>query len=266
VAFESLETLQYDVRDGVCYLTINRPNAMNALNLELQRTIPLAVQEYDSDDSLYAMVITGAGGRAFSAGADLKEMTTFVGTDNDPRRTGARSSGPNLGSVGTCRKPVIAAIDGFAFAGGCELALMCDIRLATAKSLIAIPEVKRSLIAGPGTTHLPRLIPLGEALKMTLTGEPITAERAYQLGLIQGIATDRDDLFRQVAEITTAIAANPPLAVKDVKRVVKVGVEMPLEQAIAFREKYFDMILQTEDAKEGAAAFAEKRAPVWKMR
>jgi enoyl-CoA hydratase/carnithine racemase len=245
---------------------MNRPQAMNALNLELQAALGEAVEEFEADNSLYVAVITGEGGRAFSAGADLKEMTTFVGTDDDPRRTGARRSGSSMGAIEHCRKPTIAAIDGYAFAGGCEVALMCDIRIATRQSQFAIPEVKRSLIAGPGTTHLPRVIPLGEALLMTVTGDPITAERAYQIGLIQGLAEDRADLFARVDAITTSIENNPPLAVQDIKRVVKVGSNMPLEYAVYFREKYFDVILQTEDAKEGAAAFAEKRAPVWKSR
>jgi enoyl-CoA hydratase/carnithine racemase len=239
---------------------------MNALNLELQRALPLAVQQYDRDDSLFVCVITGEGGRAFSAGADIKEMTQFVGTDDDPRRSGAASSGPSLLALDDCRKPLIAAIDGVAYAGGFEVALMCDFRFATRGSRFAIPEVKRSLIAGPGTTHLPRQIPLSEALYMTITGEPIDAERAHQMGIVQGIADDRDALFELVDRVAQTIAANPPLAVRDIKRVVKVGSNMPLEYAIHFREKYFDQILQTEDAQEGAAAFAEKRAPVWKMR
>jgi enoyl-CoA hydratase/carnithine racemase len=266
MAYSPPESLKVENRDGVCYLTINRPSSMNALNLELQRAIPLAIREFEADKSLYVAVITGEGGRAFSAGADLKEMTTFVGTDADPRRTGARSDGPSLLTVADCRKPIIAAVDGYAFAGGCELALSCDIRIATRKSQFAIPEVKRSLIAGPGTTHLPRMIPIGEALLMTLTGDPISAERAYQIGLVQGLAEDREELFTRVDTIAAAIAGNPPLAVQEVKRVVKVGVNMSLEYAIYFREKYFDVILQTEDAKEGAAAFAEKRAPVWQSR
>jgi enoyl-CoA hydratase/carnithine racemase len=264
--FSPPESLKYEARNGVCYITINRPESMNALNLELQRTLPLAIGEFESDKSLYVAVITGAGGKAFSAGADLKEMTTFVGTDADPRRTGARSDGPSLMAIGSCRKPVIAAVDGYAFAGGCEVALMCDIRIATRKSQFAIPEVKRSIIAGPGTTHLPQMVPVGEALLMTLTGEPISAERAYQVGLVQALAEDREDLFRIVDRIAASITANPPLAVQDVKRIVKVGVNMPLEYANYFREKYFDVILQTEDAQEGAAAFAEKRAPVWESR
>ncbi|MCW2524473.1 MAG: enoyl-CoA hydratase [Frankiales bacterium] len=266
MTFNPPQSLKYEKRDGVCYITINRPEAMNALNLELQSAIPLAVQDYEDDDTLYAAVISGEGGRAFSAGADLKEMTTFVGTDDDPRRTGARRVGPSLADLDRCRKPLIAAVDGYAFAGGCEITLMCDIRIATRKSSFAIPEAKRSLIAGPGTTHLPRLIPLGEALLMTLTGEPISAVRAYQLGLVQSLAEDRTELFQQADAIARAIASNPPLAVKDVKHVVKQGSNMTLEHAILFREKYFDIILQTEVAKEGAAAFAEKRPPVWKMR
>jgi enoyl-CoA hydratase/carnithine racemase len=265
MSFEPPQSLQYEARGGACYITINRPESMNALNLELLDALPLAIQEFETDPSLYVGVITGAGGRAFSAGGDLKEMTKYVGTDDNPMRSAGRTVRPGI-SPGSGRKPLIAAVDGYAFAAGCELALACDIRLATRKSQFAIPEVKRSIIAGPGVTHLPRMIPLGEALLMALTGDPISAERAYQVGLIQGLAEDRDELFEKVDKIAATIANNPPLAVQDIKRIVKLGVNMPLEYAVHFRDKYSDVILQTEDAKEGAAAFAEKRPPVWKLR
>jgi enoyl-CoA hydratase/carnithine racemase len=264
--FEPPQTLGYETRDGKCYITINRPEAMNALNLELQSALPRAVQAFEADEELYVAIITGEGGRAFSAGADIKEMTSFVGTDQDPRRSGAAQEGPSLMAVGACRKPIVAAIDGYCFAAGLELAAMCDVRVATRTSTFAIPEVKRSLIAGPGTTHLPRLIPLGEALLMALTGDPISGQRAYEIGFVQRLADSRDELLREAEQIADTIAGNPPLAVQDIKRVVTVGVNLPLEYAIHFREKYFDQILQTEDAREGAAAFAEKRAPVWKRR
>jgi enoyl-CoA hydratase/carnithine racemase len=266
MSFDPPDSLRYETRDHKAYLTLNRPQRMNAFDLELGRAIGEAIQEFDQDDDLLVAMITGEGGRAFSAGADIKEMTEYVGSDKDPRRSGAQSGGPNMGAVATCRKPVLAAIDGFALAGGCELALMCDFRLATRQSSFGIPEVKRSLIAGPGTTHLPRMIPTGEALLMALTGDRIDAERAYQLGLVQRLLDDRAQLFEEADRIMDSICANPPLAVRDIKRVIKVGVNMPVEYAVYFREKYFDTILKTEDAVEGAAAFAEKRAPVWKMR
>jgi len=266
MTFDPPASLRYQARDGKCYITINRPESMNALNLELQSALPRAVRAFEDDDDLYVAIITGEGGRAFSAGADIKEMTSFVGTDDDPRRSGARPDGPTLMAIGECRKPLIAAVDGYCFAAGLELSLLCDIRIATRNSTFAIPEVKRSLIAGPGTTHLPRLVPLGDALLMALTGNPIGAERAYTIGLVQGLADDREGLLAAADAIADAIAANPPLAVRDNKRVVTVGVNLPLEYAIHFREKYFDQILQTEDAAEGAAAFAEKRRPEWKRR
>jgi enoyl-CoA hydratase/carnithine racemase len=263
VAFEPPESIRYETRDGKAYITINRPQAMNAMNLEVIKWLPLAFKEFNNDDSLYVAILAGEGGRAFSAGGDLKEQTTYVGTDKDPRRTGADDHHYDWSAA---PKPVIAAIDGYAFAGGLEMALQCDFRFATRKSQFAIPEVKRSLIAGPGTTHLPRVIPLGDALMMTLTGEPIDAERAYQIGLVQGLADDREQLFQLVDRYADAIAANPPLAVQDIKTIVKKGVNVPLEYAQYLREKYFDSILQTEDALEGPLAFAEKRAPVWKRR
>jgi enoyl-CoA hydratase/carnithine racemase len=266
MAFSPPSSLLYDTRDGKCFISLNRPEQMNALNRELGQALGEAIEEFEADDDLYVAILSGEGGRAFSAGADIKEMTTYVGTDDDPRRTGSRRGASGSMALGSTRKPVIAAIDGYCYAAGCELATMCDIRVATRASRFAIPEVKRSLIAGPGTIDLPRLIPLGEALLMALTGDPISAERAYQVGFVQRLGETREDMFREAEAIADAIMGNPPLAVQDNKHVIKIGVNMPREYASYFREKYFDQILQTEDATEGAAAFAEKRPPVWKGR
>ena len=266
MAFDPPPSLLFAKRDGKCFISLNRPEVMNALNRELMGALGEAIQEFEADDELHVAIISGEGGRAFSAGADIKEMTTYVGTDDDPRRTGARRGVGGSMAVAGARKPIIAAIDGYCYAAGCELATMCDIRVATRASRFAIPEVKRSLIAGPGTIDLPRLMPLGEALMMALTGDPISAERAYQVGFVQRLGDTREEMFREAEAIADAILANPPLAVQDNKHVVRIGVNMPREYAGYFREKYFDEILRTEDAVEGAAAFAEKRPPVWKRR
>lgn len=263
--FEPPPSLRYETRDGKAYLTLNRPERMNALSLELGRAIDEAIDDFEQDDSILVAMITGEGGRAFCAGADLKEMAEYVGTDRDPRRN-SRQRSRMQGGVAGCRKPIIAAIDGYALAGGCEMALNCDIRLATRQSTLGIPEVKRSIIAGTGTTVLPRLLPLGEALLMTITGDPIDAERAHQLGLVQRLVDTREQLLDETERIMNSICMNPPLAVQDVKRIVKVGSNMPVEYALHFREKYYQAQLRSEDAVEGARAFAEKRAPVWKMR
>jgi len=261
------ETISYETFDGYAVITLNRPEAMNALNLKLLDELPQAVLEFENDDSLFAAILTGAGGRAFSAGGDLKEAAGYMGTGKDPRLMDApRQFKPTISVIADCRKPIIAAIDGHCLAGGLEVALGADFRFATRKSQFGIPEVKRSLIAGPGTIMLPRLIPKSEALYLAITGETIDADRAYQLGLIQGVFEDREALFAHVERIAGIIASNPPLAVEWNKTVVRVGAEMTIEHAYALRAKYFDAIIQTEDGAEGSKAFAEKRKPVWKRR
>ena len=169
-------------------------------------------------------------------------------------------------AVGRCRKPVIAAIDGYCLAVRFELAIQSDIRVASAKSVFGLPESRRSILAGPGLTQLPRMISLSEALRIALTGSPISAERAYQIGIIQEIATDRDDVMKVAQGIAEEILLGAPLAMQEIKRLVKEGVEMTIPQAEMLREILSASLAQTEDALEGPRAFAEKRAPVWKMR
>jgi enoyl-CoA hydratase/carnithine racemase len=258
------EAIKYETRDGKCFITINRPEAMNAINIEARRLMALAIDKFSRDPSTYVAILSGEGGRAFSAGGDLKEQASM--TAEERRQSNEPAAVPSKGNISDCRKPIIAAIDGYAYALGCEIALQCDIRLATRKSLFAIPEARRSIIAGPGTTHLPRLVPLGEALLMVLTCEPMTAERAYQIGLVQKLCEDREELFVEANKIADSIAQNAPIAVQDSKHIIKVGSNMPIEYAVYLREKYFDAILGTEDAKEGPLAFAERRNPIWKGR
>ena len=257
------EVIRYETRDGKCYITINRPEAMNALNIEARRLMAEAIDRFSRDDSTYVAILTGEGGRAFCSGGDLKEQASLTA---DERRQSNSQPMPAKGNISDCPKPIIAAVDGYAYALGCEMAIQCDIRIATRQSKFAIPEARSNIIAGPGTTHLPRIIPLGEALLIALTCEPITAERAHQIGLIQKLCEDRDELFAEADRIADSIARNAPIAVRDSKHIIKVGSNMPVEYAVYLREKYFDAILETEDAQEGPRAFAEKRAPVWKGR
>ncbi|HEY3941185.1 MAG TPA: enoyl-CoA hydratase-related protein [Acidimicrobiales bacterium] len=285
------DTLSYEVRRRTAYVTMNRPRSMNALNGELTRALAEAFVEADGDDEVLVVVLGGAGGRAFSAGGDLKEASDTIGGDRDPaaadgtgdsgaprparRRSTAISaypavakggSMPGFDQVNQCSKPVIAAIDGYCLGGGLELALYCDIRLATRQSTFALPEPKRNLLSGPAFVHLSRMIPLGEAMRMELTGEPLDSQRAYQIGLIQGLSEDREGLDAAVEKTADQLSENSPLAVQFLKRIVKDGRDMTVEQHWKFAEMFAYTLGRTEDALEGPRAFVEKRKPDWKMR
>jgi enoyl-CoA hydratase/carnithine racemase len=262
--------LRYETDGAVCRITLNRPEVLNALNPELRDALAGAVRAFDDDHDLLVAIITGAGGRAFSTGADLKAMSSAASAQPDDERLAYPiprvGESPGTDELRACTKPVIAAIDGHCVAGGFELALSCDIRVATRQSTFGLPEPRRSLIAGPGLVGLSRLIPLGEALRMQLTGSPIGAERAYQIGLVQELADDRDELFAIAGAIAAEIAECAPLAVRVIKDVVMTARDMTIEQAWKLAEAHHERMARSEDALEGPRAFAEKRPPVWKGR
>ncbi len=263
--------VKYEVKNRVAWVTLNRPEAMNALSQGLLADLNTVFREVARDDDVLVVILTGEGGRAFSAGMDLKEFSARqaeqAAAGETPAAIGAGSDGPSgFSAVGRCRKPVIAAIDGYCLAGGFELAIQSDIRVASAKSTFGLPEARRSILAGPGLTQLPRMIPLAEALRIALTGSPISSERAYQIGVIQQIAADRDDVMKVAQSIADEILLGAPLAMQEIKRLVKEGVEMTIPQAEMLRDILSAELAQTEDALEGPRAFAEKRAPNWKMR
>jgi enoyl-CoA hydratase len=246
-------------RDGrIQIITLNRPDARNAVNRALAEGIASALDELDSDDSLSVGVLTGAGG-GFCAGMDLKAFvkgeTPYVG-DRGFAGIAQRSS----------RKPLIAAIEGFAVAGGLEVALACDLIVAGRSAKLGIPEVKRSLVpAGGALLRLPRRIPEGAAMELALTGDPIGAERGYELGLVNRLADDGG--AREAAlELARTIAANGPLALAATKRVMQERHGWPEEEFWQRQGEITGPVFGSEDAREGATAFAEKRAPEWKGR
>lgn len=277
---QSTDVLTYEVRDRKAYITMNRPHRMNALSRELMGALRDAFRAADSDENVFVVILSGAGGRAFSAGADLKEMAARMEAEQDgdagqsaPRRSMtarpevARGGFmPGFDDVNMCTKPVIAAIDGYCMAGGMEIALYCDIRLATRQSTFAMPEPKRNLLSGPAFVHLSRMIPLGEAMRIELVGDPVDAERAYQIGLIQGLYEDRAELEAAADEMAGKIGENSPLAVQFLKRIVRDGRDMTVDHHWKFAEMFAYTLGRTEDALEGPRAFAEKRKPSWKMR
>jgi enoyl-CoA hydratase/carnithine racemase len=276
---QSTDVLIYEVRDRKAYITMNRPQRMNALSMALLGDLREAFGEADRDENVFVVILSGAGGRAFSAGADLKDMAARMEADQDgggaqaaPRPMTARPEVarggfmPGFDDVNMCTKPVIAAVDGYCMAGGMEIALYCDIRLATRQSSFAMPEPKRNLLSGPAFVHLSRMIPLGEAMRIELVGDPIDAERAYQIGLVQGLYEDRAALEAAADAMADKILENSPLAVQFLKRIVKDGRDMTVDHHWKFAEMFAFALGRTEDALEGPKAFAEKRKPEWKMR
>ncbi|MGA8848186.1 MAG: crotonase/enoyl-CoA hydratase family protein [Nocardioides sp.] len=245
-------------RDGVQIITINRPHAKNALNGAVARGIAAAVDELDADDDLRVGVLTGAGG-TFSAGMDLKAFLT-----GDMPLVGERG----LGGITQQppRKPLIGAVEGWAVAGGFELLLACDLVVASETAQLGVPEVKRALVAGAGAAMLlTRRIPQAIALELLLTGEPITAQRAADLGLVNRLAPEGGALDGALA-LAATIAANGPLAVAITKQIARASFDWDLEEGWAKQSELMAPVFVSEDAQEGATAFAEKRPPVWKGR
>jgi enoyl-CoA hydratase len=245
-------------RDGVLLITLNRPDARNAVNLALAEGLAAALDALDADDALTVGVLAGAG-RGFSAGMDLKAFVAgerpYVG---DRGFAGITQRG--------ARKPLIAAIEGFAMAGGFEIALACDLIVAARGARLGVPEVKRSLVAAAGALlRLPRRMPYGVAMELALTGDPILAERAYELGVVNRLA-EPGGAVDAALELAAAIARNGPLALAATKRILEAQFDWSEEEFWTRQGEISDPVFGSEDAREGATAFAEKRDPVWKGR
>jgi enoyl-CoA hydratase len=245
-------------RDGVLLVTLNRPEARNAVNAALAEGVAAALDELDGEDELRVGVLTGAG-KGFSSGMDLK---AFV--------AGERPYAGDRGFAGitrrASRKPLIAAVEGFAVAGGLEIALSCDLIVAARGARLGIPEVKRSLVAAAGALfRLPRRLPYHVAMELALTGDPIEAERAHALGLVNRLA-EPGGAVDAALELAAAIARNGPLALDASKRIVQASPGWTEEQAWGEQGEIAGPVMSSEDAREGALAFAEKRDPVWKGR
>jgi enoyl-CoA hydratase len=247
-----------EVRGRVLLITINRPDQRNAVNAAVAEGIAGSLDRLDSEPELSLGVLTGAG-KGFSAGMDLK---AFV--------AGERPYAGDRGFAGitqrAAEKPLIAAVEGFAVAGGLEVALACDLIVASRGARLGIPEVKRSLVAAGGALlRLPRILPRTIAMELALTGEPIEAERAHELGLVNRLA-EPGQALTVALELAETIAANGPLALAATKRIMTEAVDWPDSEFFARQGEIVAPVMASQDAREGATAFAEKRAPVWKGR
>jgi enoyl-CoA hydratase len=248
-------SLLVERQDGVLLLTIDRPQVRNALNREVSEGIARALDELDGDAELRVGVLTGAGGN-FSSGMDLKAF----GHGEIPVVEGRGLAGF---AERPPRKPLIAAVEGYALAGGFEVALACDLIVASREAVFGLPEVKRSLLAaGGGLIRLPSRMPFNVAMEISLTGAPLTAERAERFGIVNRIA-EPGQALRAALELAREIAENGPVAVAAAKEVLTIAATAPEAEAWERQRPINAMIAESEDAKEGALAFVEKRPPVW---
>ena len=253
-----LENVLFEKKGAIALVTVNRPKVLNALNTATLEELRIAFSAIRSDPEVRVAVVTGAGEKAFVAGADINELrlqNAVTGREYTLRGQAVIDLVENLG------KPAIACVNGFALGGGCELAMACSIRLASENARFGQPEVKLGLIPGlGGSQRLPRLVGKGRALQLLLTGEMISAQEAYRIGLVNEVVAQAELLPRAEA-IARSIAANAPLAVQYVTEAVQRGAEMNLSGGLFLEASLFAICCATEDTKEGTAAFLEKRPP-----
>lgn len=252
------EVVLIERRDNIVVITMNRPDVRNALNLAVLGRLAEALDELDADPALTAAVLTGAP-PGFSAGMDLK---AFVAGE-EMWEGGGEGPGMKRIVAEPCRKPLIAAVEGFAVAGGFELALACDMIVAGRSSRFGIPEVKRSIVAGGGALrHLPRRVGPGTAMKLALTGDLVGGEEAGRVGLVDVVVQDGQALPRAI-ELAGAIACNGPLAIAATKQILRRQADWAQDEFWTRQAELVGPVLESEDAREGSIAFSEKRAPVW---
>jgi enoyl-CoA hydratase/carnithine racemase len=252
-------------RGPALVVRINRPQARNAFNLAVMAGIGHAFLAADADPGVRAVVLTGTGDRAFCAGLDLKAFASGGAQPAESERRGIQAFGEFTSGSGGCEKPVVCAAQATALAGGFELLLACDLAVVAENAALGLPEVKRGLFAAGGGMYLARRIPLAIALELTLTGDPITPARALALGLINAIEPADQVLDRALA-LANRIAVNGPLGVRASKRLVRMASFEPLAEVRVAHAELQGSVFGSDDAKEGALAFMERREPVWKER
>jgi len=255
-------------RDGpVLIITIDRPEKRNALSLAMTEQLCEAWRALARDPGLRVAILTGAGDRAFCAGADLREVSGWYRQMSPIQRRERSEREPGLGGITRNLdpgKPVIAAVNGHCLAGGLELALACDLRVAAGHATFGLPEVRRGILPGAGgTQRLPRLVPMAVAMEMLLTGEPIDAPSALRAGLVNRVVP-RAQLMREAGAMADRVARCAPVAVQAARAAARRGRHLSLEEGLRLEQHYAEPLRATEDAREGIRAFLEKREPVFK--
>jgi enoyl-CoA hydratase len=256
IAQLSLETVLYEKKGGIAYVTLNRPKVLNALNKTAVAELRVAFEHAQDDSEVHGVILTGAGDKAFIAGADINEVATDTPVQAEEK---TRRGQEVMNLIENLGKPVIAAINGFALGGGCEAALACTIRIAVENAKFGLPEVKLGIMPGyGGTQRLPRLVGKGAALQLILTGAMIGAQEAYRIGLVNEVVP-AGELIARAETILTQIAGNAPLSVKYALQAVNKGLETSLSEGLLLEASLVAICTSTEDKKEGTSAFLEKR-------
>jgi enoyl-CoA hydratase/carnithine racemase len=253
-----LKNVLYEKKDGIAYVTLNRPKVLNALNTPTWADLRTAFETARDDAEVRGVILTGAGDKAFIAGADISELSKVSAVEAEQS---SRFGQEVLNLIENLGKPVIAAVNGFALGGGCETAMACTMRIAVENAKFGQPEVKLGLVpGGGGTQRLPRLVGKGRALQLILSGEMISAQEAYRIGLVNAVVPAAD-LIPHAEEILKQIAANAPIAVKLALEATNKGMQTSQDEGLLLEASYFGLCAATEDKKEGTTAFLEKRAP-----
>jgi len=259
----------YEKKEKIAIITINRPEAMNAIDPETSEELGKAWMDFRDDPNLWVGILTGAGDKAFSAGADLKKMIPFLAQLSTFERKEREEKYPGFGGITrnlNIWKPIIAAINGFCLAGGLEMALACDLRVAAEHATLGLLEVSRGIIPGAGgTQRLPRMIPIARAMEIILMAQRIDAQEALRLGLVNRVVPG-PEVMPTALKMAEAIQENGPLAVRAAKEAIIRGLSMPLEEGLRLESVLQSYLLKTEDAIEGPRAFAEKRKPQYKAK
>jgi len=262
-------SIRYEKKDKIAIITINRPEAMNSIDPETDEELAKAWTDFRDDPNLWVAILTGAGDKAFSAGADLKKMIPMLSRLSAVERRDRDENFPGLGGITrglNIWKPIIAAVNGFCLAGGLEMAMACDIRIAAEHAVFGLMEVSRGIIPGAGgTQRLPRLIGITKAMELILQAQRIDAQEALRLGLVNRVVPAAE-VMPTALKYAEAILQNAPLAVRAAKEAIIRGLSMPLEEGLRMEPVIQSYLLQSEDAIEGPKAFAEKRKPAWKAR
>jgi enoyl-CoA hydratase len=253
-------TLLYAVSDGIARITLNRPDKLNALNGVVIAELGDAIGHVEGDPGVRGVILTGAGPKAFVAGADISEIAEQGASEGKARALAGQLVFRRLER---CGKPVIAAVNGFALGGGCELAMACHLRVASESAKFGQPEVKLGIGPGyGGTVRLPRLVGKGRALELLLTGQMIDAQEAWRIGLVNRVVP-ADRLLDEAEQLLRTILENGPLAIRACLEAVDAGLEMSLDQALLLEANHFGLLSGTADMREGTRAFLEKRKPVF---
>jgi enoyl-CoA hydratase/carnithine racemase len=253
----TLENILYEKKGAIAYVTINRPKELNALNLKTWENLRSAFEDARDDTAIRGVILTGAGDKAFIAGADISELATITAVDAERSSSYGQEV---LNLIENLGKPVIAAVNGFALGGGCETAMACTIRVAAEHAQFGQPEVTLGIIpGGGGTQRLPRLVGKGRALQIILSGERINAQEAYRIGLVNEVVPVAANLIPRAEAILNQIFKNAPIAVKYSLEAVNKGLETSIADGLSLEASLFGICATTEDKKEGTQAFLQKR-------